>query len=178
MRVLRITNISRLISASQYIPSFSADFVHSTINMEKPSADELFFEMWDRENRWIEETTNQQEKKQEKKQEPYRPIEQWSRNGRLVATHKSVKSITSFKPIQYAITKCCEEGGCVILLDCKPVTFCYKASVDEDVYRKTYQKRTRETSETSDITLADPAPGPVKVSSLSATDNIFSMLFP
>ena len=108
-----------------------------------------------------------------------RPIEQWSRNGRLVATHKSVKSITFFKPIQDAITKCCEEGGGVVLLDCKPVTFCYKALVDEDVYRKTNQKQARETSETSDIILADEAPVPEKMSSgSSATDNIFSMLFP
>ena len=151
--------------------------------MENPTADDLFFEMWDRENRWIEEEPTKQEKSTKQQQEPtnteYRLIEQWSRSGKLVAIHKSVKSVTSFKPIQDAITKCCDEGGGEVLMDCKPFTFRYKSLVPDNVYRKTYQKRNRGTPNNSDIHSTHPAPDQEKVSgALSATDNIFSMLFP
>ena len=148
--------------------------------MEKSAAnstsDDHFFEMWDRENRWVEEP------KQQKPTHPpdNRLIEQWTRRGRLVATHKSVKAITSFKPIQDNITKCCDDGGGgEVLLDCKPFRFCYKELVAGDVTQKTHKKSIRDTSNTSDNVSTKPAAhGSESLPGLSATDNIFSMLFP
>ena len=156
-------------------PSKLEDVYSSTME-NNATSDDLFFEMWDRENRWIEGP------KQKTTSNPgNRPIEQWSRSDRLVATHKTVKSITSFKPVQDAITKCCDDGGGEVLLDCKPFRFCYKEMVtDDDVQRKTNQKRNQEASKTSDIpSELPPAPAVLEnLSGLSATDNIFSMLFP
>ena len=46
-----------------------------------------------------------------------RPVEQRDQFGRLIKTHKSVKSITCFVPTQKVITKICEEGGGEVTLD-------------------------------------------------------------
>ena len=46
-----------------------------------------------------------------------RPIEQRDQFGRLIKTHKTVKSITPFVPTQKVITKVCEDGGGEVCLD-------------------------------------------------------------